>query len=133
MKLQGARLMLWSAIALVIGQVPAFLSQESMFALGFAGSVLSGIGQLAWLGLIAGLVIYFKEKTNESEASKLRSTKFWLGVTLAFIGIGIPGFFAYEMFFVPGGADAIFMLMIFGPFGLIALTGGIVLMVRNRK
>ncbi|MEY4742254.1 MAG: hypothetical protein RL672_1004 [Actinomycetota bacterium] len=133
MKLQGARLILWSAIALVIGQVPAFMSQESMFALGFVGSVLSGIGSLAFVGLIAGLVIYFKNPTNESEAAKFRRTKFWIGVTMAVIGLGLPAVFAYEMLFVAGGADAIFMLMIFGPLCLIPLVFGIVLMVRNRQ
>lgn len=133
MKLFGARLMLWSTIALIVGQLPSFLSEESMFALGPLVALLGWIGLLAWPGIIAGLIIYLVSRPKDGETLMLRSTRFWLGAALAMIGVGIPGFFIYEMLFVPGGADAIFIVMMLGPFCLAAVIGGIVLMVRNRK
>ena len=133
MRLLGARLMLWSIVTLVVAQAPSFLSQESMFALGPLMAVLGIAGLLAWVGLIAGLIMYLSNRPTESQTLLLRKTRFRLGIVLAFIGVAIPGFFIYEMLFVPGGADAIFIIMMFGPFCLGALIGGLVLMVRNRE
>ncbi len=133
MRLMGARLMLWSTVTLVVAQAPSFLSQEAMSALGPLMAVLGIAGLLAWVGLIAGLVIYLSNRPTEGQTILLRTTKFRLGIALAFIGVAAPGFFTYEMLFVPGGADAIFIIMILGPFCLAALVGGLLLVVRNRK
>ncbi|MDE2386837.1 MAG: hypothetical protein KGL77_04005 [Actinomycetales bacterium] len=139
MKLIGLRLMLWGGVAFIA--VPVLFSLLANFAdsLGFLGMIVGMAGQFGFLVVIAGAIVYFigkqREPASQSQAQlpEISRTKFWIGAFLAAVGFGIPAFFVYNMLFVPGGGDAIFLVMIFGPFGLVGIVGGILMMVRNRK
>ena len=139
MKLIGLRLMLWGGVAFM--GIPVVVSLLSSFAdsLGFIGGIISLLSPLGLLAVIAGAIIYFislyREPASKSQAQlpEINRTRFWIGAFLAAAGFGFPAFIVYEMLFVPGNADAIFILMIFGPIGLFAVAAGIILIVRNRK
>ncbi|MFM5967471.1 MAG: hypothetical protein ACKOQ8_00310 [Micrococcales bacterium] len=132
MKLIGKRLMLWSLVTIFISTLGNFASLNSS-PIGNLGSVLvETVGGLAWLGLMVGAILYFIGKNQEPKRSEVSGAKFWIGAALVLIGIALPGFCVYEMF-QPGGGDAIFLLMEFGPIGLALIIGGAVMMSRNRQ
>ncbi|MDE2592432.1 MAG: hypothetical protein KGL41_06220 [Actinomycetales bacterium] len=133
MKLNGSRLMLWSLIAIFVSSIGNFTNLGTSPIGNFVTSVVESLGSLAWLGLIAGGIWNFIERKNQPDTAAPSSTKFWIGLVMVGIGLAIPAWCFYEMFFVPGGADAIFLLMIFGPFGLALIIGGALTMSRNRK
>jgi len=89
-------------------------------------------GQLAGVVLIVGVVMLVMGKTNGSTDPVKRRLKFWFGLILTIDSLAVPGFFVYEMLYVPGGGDAIFLVMVFGPLCVLPLVAGIRLMVRNR-
>lgn len=97
------------------------------------GQLLAALGSFAWLGLIAGGFWNFIERKNQPDAAQPSATKFWIGFMLVAIGMALPSLSIYQMLFVPGGADAIFILMIFGPICLGLIIWGGLMMVRNRK
>ena len=131
--------MLWGTVAFFGIPVVVSLLGNLADSLGFLGGILGILSQLGVVAAIVGAIVFSIGKKQEpagqsgAQSTEISRTKFWLGAVLAAVGIGIPAFFVYEMLFVSGGGDAIFLVMIFGPFGLAGIVGGILLMVRNRK
>lgn len=139
MKSIGLKLMLWGGVGFIGVPVLFTLLGELADSLGFLGMIVGIVGQLGFLAVIAGAIVYYvgmhRDPADQSQKqlAEVSRTKFWLGAFLVLVGIGIPAFFVYEMLFVPGGADAIFILMMIGPFALVGLVTGILMLVRNRK
>ena len=57
----------------------------------------------------------------------------WIGIPLIVLGVSLPGWFLWVTFNAPGSADAIFIVMILAPIGLLMLVAGAVLLFKNLR
>lgn len=124
--------MFWSAGVLLLTLFVSVLNTADNPVLHFISGALGQLSMLAIVSLILGGWTYFFKPQSEGESNTGSKGKFWAGLILILLGLGFPAWIVYYMLTAPGAGDAIFIVMIIGPFGLVMAVGGLVLMIRNR-
>ena len=128
----GLRVIQWSAVALVISIAVNFLPSNLLAVLGPLAPLLSNLGSIALFGIIFGLTLY-PTRVEGSRWNMQPRTAMWIGIPLIVLGVGLPAWFLWVTFNVPGSADAIFIVMILAPIGLLMLVAGAVLLFKNLR